>query len=112
MSERNEKLLIEEMIDSVEAINMFRENLTLDELRKDRKTLDAILMNLIAIGECVNRLSTEFKNEHTAIDWQNIKGLRNRIAHNYRGVDIEILWDIVNESLPTFLSELKKIEKL
>lgn len=49
----------------------------------DRLTTDAVLMHIIVIGECVNRLSEEFKEKHAKIDWFKIRGMRNKIAHDY-----------------------------
>lgn len=72
----------------------------LDELNNDSKTFDAVLMNFIVIGEMAGKLSEDFKNNHNEIEWWKIKGLRNIVAHNYFGVDIEEIWQIIEFWLP------------
>ena len=64
------------------------------EFETDMKTSDAVLMNLIVIGEQTAKLSTQFKKNYNKIPWKNIKGLRNIIAHHYFGVNYENIWEI------------------
>ena len=67
------------------------------------------MMNFIIIGEMAARISEEFKNKNSHIDWTKIKAFRNIVAHNYFGIDAEEVWQIIKNKLP----ELKKqIEKL
>jgi uncharacterized protein with HEPN domain len=58
------------------------------------------MMNFVVIGEMVDRISEEFKNNHPEVDWKNIKGLRNIIAHDYFGVDAEEIWQIIRNRIP------------
>jgi uncharacterized protein with HEPN domain len=71
-----------------------------DELFADGKTFDAICMNLIVIGEMAGRISTGFREEHSQIDWDGIRGLRNIIAHDYFGVDAQEVWGIIEADIP------------
>jgi uncharacterized protein with HEPN domain len=57
---------------------------------------DAILMRLLAMGEEIGKLSEDFKDEHSDLSWYKIIGLRNRIAHEYRVVDQDVIWEIIN----------------
>ena len=66
------------------------------EFENDIKTSDAVLMNLIVIGEQSAKLSTQFKKNYNRIPWKNIKGLRNIIAHHYFGVNYENIWKNCN----------------
>jgi uncharacterized protein with HEPN domain len=58
------------------------------------KTIDAVIRNFEIIGEAANRLPEIFKDQHPDIDWHRIRGFRNRIVHDYMGIDYEIVWEI------------------
>ena len=60
----------------------------------DSKTVDAVVRNFKIIGEAVNRLPEDFKNQYQNIDWHKIRGFRNRIVHDYFGIDYQIVWQI------------------
>ena len=72
-----------------------------DELYAVRVNFDATMMNFIVIGEMVDRISDAYKTAHPDVDWKQIKGLRNIIAHDYFGVDAEELWQIVKKNIPS-----------
>ena len=80
-----------------------------EEFSKDSKTIDAVIRNFEIIGEAANRLPEEFKEKHNVIDWHRIRGFRNRIVHDYMGIDFGIVWDIRNNYLPSLIESLKKI---
>ena len=69
-------------------------------------SFDAVVRNFEIIGEAANRLPEEFKDKNTAIDWHRIKGFRNRIVHDYMGIDYSIVWEIKNTFLPKLLEDL------
>ena len=75
----------------------------------DDKTTDAVVRNLEIIGEAAGRLPKEFTDRHSKIEWVKIKGLRNRIVHEYFGVDIQIIWQILEKDLQAFKASLKSI---
>ena len=80
-----------------------------EEFLKDSKTMDAVIRNFEIIGEAANRLPEEFKEQHSSIDWHRIRGFRNRIVHDYMGIDFSIVWDIRNNYLASLIDSLKKI---
>lgn len=57
----------------------------------DEKTIDAVVRNFEIIGEAANRLGSDFHESHTEIEWNRIRGFRNRIVHHYFGIDYEIV---------------------
>ena len=84
--------------------------MTYDEFSKDSKTIDAVIRNFEIIGEAANRLSDEFKQHNPSIDWQKIRGFRNRIVHDYMGVDYLIVWEIRTHFLTDLINELQRIK--
>jgi uncharacterized protein with HEPN domain len=71
-----------------------------DELEQSEMNYDACLIHLINIGEMVGRLSEEFTTRHHAIEWHKIRALRNIIAHDYFGVDLDEIWSVLITKLP------------
>ena len=82
-----------------------------DSLFENQRDFDAIMMNFIVIGEMVSRLSNEFFERYSSIEWAKIRGFRNFIAHNYFGIDAEEVWDIIKSHLPDFMFDIDKILK-
>jgi uncharacterized protein with HEPN domain len=109
MSERQPQLLIEDILDSAHKILEYTKDFTFDEFINDSKTIDAVIRNFEIKGEAANRLPEEFKDKFSGIDWQRIKGFRNRIVHHYFGIDYSIVWHIKNSYLPSLVSQLKAI---
>ena len=80
-----------------------------DEFFEDEKAFDASLMNFVIVGEMVSKLSDEFKNTNTNIDWYRIKDLRNLVAHDYFGIDAEEVWQIIKSDLPKLGNDILAI---
>jgi uncharacterized protein with HEPN domain len=76
---------------------------------KTEKTIDVVIRNFEIIGEAANRLSNDFKENHPEIDWHRIRGFRNRIVHDYFGIDFTIVWKIKNSFLPALISKLETL---
>ena len=73
------------------------------ELIADRRTQAAVLYEIVVIGEAANRLSDEFRIQHSAIPWKDIIGMRNILAHQYDKVDAEEVWNVVNQDIPELI---------
>ena len=81
-----------------------------DEFYHDSISFDASMMNFIVIGEMVEKLSDDFiKETEKEIDWLQVKGFRNIIAHNYFGIDAEEVWQIINNSLIRLKNDLESL---
>jgi len=66
----------------------------------DRKTQDAVLRNLHTLSESIQRISDDLKRRHSAVQWREIAAFRNIIVHDYLGIDLDQIWDIVERDLP------------
>lgn len=109
MSKRDTKLLLEDMINSAEKILAYTKEFTFESFIKDDKTIDAVIRNFEIIGEAANRLPESFKEQHTNIDWHRIRGFRNRIVHDYMGIDFSIVWQIKESFLPETIHQLRQL---
>ena len=109
MSERTPALLTEDIIASGNKIISYTEGISFEDFVADDKTADAVIRNFEIIGEAANRLPETFKEKHPEIDWHRIRGFRNRIVHDYFGIDYSIVWQIKETFLPETLVLLGKI---
>ena len=109
MSSRSPQCLLEDMQEAVGRILRYVEGLDVDAFIADEKTSDAVVRNLEIIGEAANRLPDEFYTKHTEIEWRKIIGLRHRIVHDYFGVDLALVWQIVTTNIPELADQLSRI---
>jgi uncharacterized protein with HEPN domain len=93
MSSRSDALLIEDMLEGATKIQTYTEGMSMTEFQAEEKTVDAVIRNFEIIGEASGRLSEEFKMNNSNIDWQRLRGFRNRIVHEYFGIDRPTLAD-------------------
>ncbi len=70
---------------------------------------DAVIRNLEIIGEATKKLNEDFRLKYSAIEWRKIAGMRDKLIHDYIGVDLWAVWGVVEHILPTFQSQIKEI---
>lgn len=100
---------MEDILDCVNKIENYASGLTLAQFVKDDKTIDAVVRNFGIIGEAANRIPNDIKEKYKEIDWSIIIDLRNRVIHDYFGVDLEIIWYIIENELGDLKEKLKKV---
>jgi uncharacterized protein with HEPN domain len=103
-----DKKKLRDILDAIEAIEDYAVP-GYDEFLADTKTQDAILFNLIIIGEAANQISDEFREQHHKIPWSALIGTRNIIVHGYDQVKLQIVWKILQHDIESLKSEIKKI---
>lgn len=109
MSKREDLMLAEDMLEAAEKIISYVGDTHLDDFLVDEKTKDAVIRNFEIIGEAASRLDVDFKESHKEVPWHQLKGYRNRLIHEYFGVDYEIVYDIIQNDLPTLNKQLQNL---
>ena len=110
MSEGKDILSLKGILDAADKVVDFsRPFSNADDFFADQKSFDAVCMNFIIIGEMADRISDEFRQKYSEIEWKSIKGLRNIIAHDYFGVDAEEIWSIIKLHIPALIESIWKI---
>jgi uncharacterized protein with HEPN domain len=104
----HEKIIINKMKAYAMQVLIFTEGMSFQEFSGDAKTIAACVFNLGQIGELVGKLSDEFTANNIQIPWRKIKGMRNRIIHDYDGIKLSIIWDVITEFLPQLTEDLDK----
>ena len=109
MSERDMRLYYMDILDSSNAIMEFVKDISFEEFCNDRKTYSAVIREFEVIGEAVGKIPEELKQKHTDVEWQDIKDFRNLLIHEYFGIDLEIVWKIIQEDLPVLMKAIRNI---
>lgn len=111
MSKRSDQFLLEDIIESINKIERYTEGLSKDQFQKDEMRLDAVIRNFEIIGEAANRLSKEIYANYPDVKWRRMVGFRNRIVHEYFGIDFDILWSIVEKNLTELKGQILQIKE-
>lgn len=104
-----DKLILEKILKYIEEIKLFIEGYSHEEFKNDRKTINACVFNLGQIGELSGKVSEELQNQYKDIEWRGIKALRNRIVHDYDGVNLNMIWEFLTTELNELEEKLKEI---
>ncbi|WP_202977532.1 DUF86 domain-containing protein [Pantoea agglomerans] len=110
MSKTEIKVLVENILSSAHKCKLYMEDLDQLDFNCDVKTQDSVLMNLIVIGEQATKVIAyhpDFVEANQEIPWQQIRGLRNRVAHGYFDVDLGLIWNTVQNDLPHLIEKLE-----
>ncbi len=100
---------INDILAAISAFQTYTAGMTYEDFIADRKTVDAVVRNLIIIGEASVHIPEEICAERSEIPWQDMRAMRNFVVHEYFGVSDRILWDTVQIDLPPLVPTLKEI---
>jgi len=100
MSKRSPKIYLEDIVISITKIEEYVQGLDLESFIDDQKTIDAVVRNLEIIGEAAKYIPEEYAEEHNNLPWSEMISMRNKVIHEYFGVDVDILWQTIQEDLP------------
>lgn len=99
---------LEHMLDAAHAVLKHIAHKNISDLENDRLLLGGIIRELLLIGEAANAVSDNTKAKISDIPWRKIIGMRNQLIHGYFDISCRIVWQTVNEDIPTLISMLKK----
>jgi len=109
MYKRDFRLFCEDILDSGTAVLNYVEGMSFGEFAKDRKTYSAVIREFEIIGEAVGKLPEALKQRRADVEWQDIKDFRNLLTHEYFGIDLEIVWRIIEDDLPVLMDAIREI---
>lgn len=110
MKKRTYQDYIGDIVDSITDIENFTKGLDFKAFREDKKTVNAVVRSIEIIGEATKNIPRTLRDKHPAIPWGKMAGMRNRLIHEYFGIDTEILWKTVKEDIPGLKKEIKKLK--
>jgi len=109
---RDYRLFLDDMKACCAKIARYIGDMTYESFIADEKTFDAVVRNLEIVGEAAKHIPAEIKDRHIEVEWSKAAGIRDIIAHEYFGIDDEILWDVVSNHIPRLATQLRDVIRL
>lgn len=108
---RRDELYLRDIIKAMDKIFSYTDEMTKEEFKNNSLTIDAVLRNIEIIGEAANQLSENIYKEYDDLPWSRMIGLRNIVIHDYFGIDLNIIWQIITVNLPETKPKIEKISE-
>jgi len=109
MSKRGIELYLKDIQESIRKIEKYTRGVSFEKFSRDEKLIDAVARNFLIIGEAVINIPKEIKAKNPDVAWKEIKGMRNKVVHEYFGIDEEILWKTIQGDIPVFKKQIAKL---
>lgn len=107
---KDPKILITHILQSIKSVEKYSKGLEKERFMNDEEKQDAIIRKLEVIGEAVANLEDKFKQDYPNVPWQDISDMRNRLIHEYFAVDLDLVWEVLQNDLPALKANILKIE--
>lgn len=111
MKKKDPIFFLKDIENSLNKIFKYTENLSYNEFIANDMIKDAVERNFEIIGEAVKNLSDDFRNQYPNIPFKQVAGMRDKLIHDYFGIDYEIVWKTIKDKLPQFKSDIKNLIK-
>lgn len=106
---RNIRDYLLDIRDSLNDIRIFVGDMTFKEFLEDRKTINAVIRSLEVIGEATKKIPDDVRQNYPEVPWREIAGMRDKLIHEYFGIDLEIVWETVQHDLSALYAAVQKI---
>ena len=106
-----DKIILEKILKYIKELYSFTDGYDSKKFEQDRKTINACVFNLSQIGELTSKLSEEVMKENREIEWRGLKALRNRIVHDYDGINLSMIWGFITTELTELEGQINNILK-
>ena len=106
---RDWRFRVRDILAAVRAVAAYTEGMTFDDFVADQRTRDAVVRSLMTMGESVRWIPDVILDQHPAVPWRTLRGVRNVVVHEYFGVDDAVLWETVRGDLPPLVPLLEAV---
>lgn len=100
-----------DMLEAVDEISEFIGGMDFAKFSHDKKTLNATIRSLEVLGEAAKKIPPSTRSKHPSLPWKEMAGMRDKLSHEYFGVDVSIVWKVATEELPPLRKEIEKMAK-
>lgn len=108
---RSIKLFFMDILEAIENIKLYIKNMAFDDFVVDKKTIDAVVKNLMVIGEASKNLPQIIRIKYPEVNWKGSIGMKDKLVHGYFGISVQIVWETIINDIPNFESQIKEIMK-
>lgn len=109
MSKRTTDLYLTDILEAIGKIEEYTKGLSLNQFRVDGKTIDAVVRNLAIIGEAARQIPSEMRSKYPNVAWEEMVGMRDKVSHEYFGVDLKIIWETVKNDLTALREQINRV---
>jgi uncharacterized protein with HEPN domain len=109
MRQNNDLTYLGDILDAIQRIESYTTQVSKQGFIENFMMQDAIMLQIEIIGEATNSISESFQEKHDEIPWAQMRALRNRIVHDYRGINLNVIWDTVQNDLPALKRQAQDI---
>ena len=102
---------IQDILEALGEVEEFTAGMQFEDFVEDKKTINAVVRSLEVIGEATKRIPDSLREKHSKIPWKRMAGMRDKLIHEYFGIDLEIVWEVVNTELPP-IKPLQAVQQL
>jgi uncharacterized protein with HEPN domain len=100
---------IQDIQDSIDDIESFTKDMNFRQFSKDKKTINAIVRCIEIVGEAAKKIPKRLRTEYPDIPWKKMAGMRDKMIHEYFGIDLEILWKVTKDEMPALKKSIKNM---
>lgn len=111
MKRRDFRDYLQDIIDSINDLQFFIKSMGFESFIKDRKTINAVIRSIEVIGEATKRIPKSIRDKTPSIPWRKMAGMRDKMIHEYFGVDMGILWKTIKEDIPSLKYQIQNVLK-
>jgi uncharacterized protein with HEPN domain len=108
---KDEEVLLNPVLEAIEHIDKYTEDMTREEFLEDEKTQDAVIRRLEIIGEAIKNMPKEFREENEESLWEGAAGMRDILIHQYFSVDTEVVWNTVEKTVPELKENIEDMKE-
>ena len=109
MKRNEDLLLLNDILDAINRIESYVQGVNKETFFENLMMQDAVMHQIEIIGEASNRISDSLQDEHPELPWIQMRAIRNKIVHDYRGIELEIIWDTVSNNLPGLKTQVERL---